>query len=120
MTVVIQIFYHMFMPAAALLLFCFPFRRDRLGKRTILASAVYPIAYSVFSMIRGRFCVPPYYPYPFYDPDFVWRTLMKDRPINLFAAYTVIGAAVLVLGGGMFAALCAALVQIRNRRIAAE
>ncbi|MBR5428206.1 MAG: Pr6Pr family membrane protein [Clostridia bacterium] len=119
MTVVIQIFYHMFMPAAALLLYCFPFRNDRLGLRTVLVSGVYPVAYSVVLILRGRFCSPTYYPYPFYDPEFVWSALMKDRPINYFAAYAIIGAAVIVIGYGLFAALAALLVKLHNRRIKA-
>jgi hypothetical protein len=117
MTVVIQIFYHMFMPAAALLLYCFPFRNERLGKRTVLLSGIYPVVYSVFSLIRGRFTVPAYYPYPFYDPDFVWRTLMKDRPMNLFAAYAIIGLCIAAVGCGLFMALCAALVWVHNKRV---
>ncbi|MBO4501067.1 MAG: Pr6Pr family membrane protein [Clostridia bacterium] len=117
MTVVIQIFYHMFMPAAALLLYLFPFRNDKLGKRTVLLSGVYPIVYSVVSMARGRLFTPTYYPYPFYDPQFVWRTLFGEKPINLFAAYAIIGAAILVLGGGLFMALAAILVKIHNKRI---
>ncbi len=117
MTVVIQIFYHMFMPAAAFALFLFPFRNERPGRRTVLLSGVYPVVYSVFSMIRGRLTAPHYYPYPFYDPDFVWRAVMKDRPMNLFAAYALIGAGILVLGCGVFTALCALLVRLRNKRL---
>ena len=117
MTVVIQIFYHMFMPAAALLLYCFPFKNEKLGARTVLLSGVYPIVYSAVSMVRGRLTDPAYYPYPFYDPDFVWGALMKDRPVNLFAAYAIIGAAVIVFGGGLFMALAALLVKLHNKRI---
>ena len=117
MTVVIQIFYHMIMPAMALLLWFFPFRNVRLGLRTVLLSGVYPIVYSVFSILRGRLLSPAYYPYPFYDPAFVWNTLMKDRPMNLAAAYAIIGAGVIVFGAGLFMALAALLVHIHNRRI---
>lgn len=117
MTVVIQIFYHMVMPVSTLLLYCFPFRKEKLGARTILLSGVYPVVYSVVSMIRGRFTIPAYYPYPFYDPDFVWRTLMKDRPMNLFAAYAIIGVCIVVIGGGLFMGLCAALVWMHNKRV---
>lgn len=120
MTVVIQIFYHMFMPVCALALYCFPFRNDRLGRRTVLLSGIYPVVYSAVSMIRGRVAVPSYYPYPFYDPEFVWRILMGERPINLFAAYAIIAAAILVIGGGLFMALCALLVRIHNKRITAS
>ena len=86
----------------------------------VLLSGIYPVVYSVFSLIRGRFTVPAYYPYPFFDPEFVWRTLMKDRPMNLFAAYAIIGACVAVVGCGLFMALCAALVWIHNKRIEKE
>ena len=117
MTVVIQIFYHMVMPAAALLLYWFPFKNEKLGARTALLSAVYPIAYSALSMVRGRFTDPAYYPYPFYDPAFVWRTLAPDRPVNLAAAYALICAGILLLGGGLFAALAALLIKLHNKRI---
>jgi len=116
MTVVMQIFYHMFMPLAVIILYLFPFGKEKQGRNTILLSAVYPICYSVLSMIRGRLTNPSYYPYPFYNPDFVWSTLMKDKPINLFAAYTIICLAILILGGGLFMGICAKFVYIRNRR----
>ena len=120
MTVVIQIFYHMFMPLAAFLLYLFPFTNERLGRRTALLAGVYPIVYSAVSMARGALIEPAYYPYPFYDPAFVWRTLFGERPVNLFAAYAIICAAVLLLGGGLFAALAAVLIKIRNKRIREE
>ena len=120
MTVVIQIFYHMVMPVLALALYCFPFRNDKLGARTVLLSAVYPVVYSVVSVVRGRVVVPSYYPYPFFDPDFVWRALFKDRPVNYTAAYALIGAAVLVLGCGAFMGLAALLVKLHNKRAGAQ
>ena len=117
MTVVIQIFYHMFMPLAALLLYLFPFRNEKLGWRTALLAGIYPVVYSAVSMARGALCSPAYYPYPFYDPAFVWRALFGERPVNLPAAYAIICAAVLLLGGGLFAALAGILIKIHNRRI---
>ena len=119
MSAVIQIYYHMIMPPAALLLWFFPFRKERLTVRTVLLSGVYPLAYSVFSIIRGRFSDPTYYPYPFYDPAFVWSTVMKDRLLNLIGAYGII-AALLVIGIGSFIAFCAVLVWIHNKRIDSE
>lgn len=117
MTVVIQIFYHMFMPLAALLLYLFPFRNEKLGRRTALLAGIYPIVYSAVSMARGALVSPSYYPYPFYDPAFIWRTLFGERPINKPAAYTIICAAVLLLGGGLFAALAGILIKIHNKRL---
>lgn len=116
MTVVMQIFYHMFMPVAVIALYLFPVNKEKQGRKTILISAIYPIAYSVFSMIRGRIMVPSYYPYPFYNPEFVWTTLMKDKPINLFVSYAIISLAILILGGGLFMGICAIFVSIHNKR----
>ena len=116
MTVVIQIFYHVFMPLSALLLYLFPFTNERLGKKTVLLSGVYPLLYSLFSVVRGGFVSPPYYPYPFYDPAFVWNAVAKGKPLNIVGAYAVI-AVLLVFGIGLFASLCAALVWLRNQRI---
>ena len=116
MSAVIQIYYHMIIPPAALLLWCFPFRRERLEKRCVLLSGVYPLVYSLFSLVRGRFSDPVYYPYPFYDPAFVWRAVMKERPLNLIGAYGLI-ALLLVFGVGLFMGLCAVLVRIHNARV---
>ena len=117
MTVTIQIFYHMFMPSAALLLYLFPFKNEKLGLRTALLAGIYPVVYSAASMARGALVSPAYYPYPFYDPAFVWRALFGERPVNYAAAYAIVCAAVLLLGGGLFAALAAVLVKLHNKRI---
>ena len=116
MSAVIQIYYHMIMPPVALLLWFFPFRNDKLTKRTMLLSGVYPLIYSIFSIVRGRFSDPTYYPYPFYNPEFVWNTVFKDRPLNLPGAYGII-AALLVIGIGFFMVFCAALVWMHNKRV---
>lgn len=116
MSAVIQIYYHMIMPPIALLLWFFPFRNDRLDKRCILFSGVYPLVYSLFSIVRGRFSDPTYYPYPFYNPEFVWQTVMKDKPMNLIGAYGLI-ALLLVFGISLFMGLCAVLIWIHNKRI---
>lgn len=116
MSAVIQIYYHMIMPPVALLLLFFPFRKDQLNKRCILLSGVYPLVYSLFSIVRGQLSDPTYYPYPFYNPEFVWQTVMKPRPLNLIGAYGLI-ALLLVFGIGLFMGLCAVLVWIHNKRI---
>ncbi len=116
MSAVIQIYYHMVMPVAVLALWAFPLSKKKLGAKCVLLSGVYPLVYSVFSMIRGRLTDPTYYPYPFYDPDFVWQTVMKEKPLNLFGAYALIGV-LLVFGIALFMGLCLLLVRFHNRRV---
>ena len=111
-----QMYFHVVMVAAVLLLWMFPFRNTKLGVKTVLASGIYPLIYSVFSMIRGACFEPTYYPYPFYNPEWIWQTFMKDKPMNLAGAYGLI-AVLLVFGIGLFMVLCAVLVLIHNKRI---
>lgn len=112
----IQVYYHMIMPPVALLLWLFPFRKEKIGKKTVLLSGVYPLVYSVFSIIRGAYSDPTYYPYPFYNPAFIWQTFMGDKPLNLLVAYLLI-AVLLVFGISLFIAIAAILVLIHNKRV---
>ena len=112
----IQVYYHMIMPPFALALWFFPFVNEKLGKRCVLLSGIYPLVYSVVSIVRGAFTDPTYYPYPFYNPEFIWQTVRGDAPINTAAAYGII-AVLLVFGIGLFMAITALIVLIHNRRI---
>lgn len=111
-----QCYYHMFMPVVTVALWCFPFTNEKLGKKTALLAGVYPLAYSIFSMVRGPLMEPTYYPYPFYNPDFIWGTFAGDKPMNVVGAYGLI-AVLLVFGIGVFIAVAALVVRIHNKRI---
>ena len=112
----LQIYFHIIMVIAVLLLWWFPFKNEKLGAKTVWLSGVYPLVYSIFSIIRGAYSDPTYYPYPFYNPEFIWQTFMKDKPMNLAGAYGLI-AVLLVFGIGLFMIICAILVAIHNKRI---
>lgn len=112
----IQVYYHMIMPVVVSVLRFFPFTNRRLTKKCALLSGIYPLVYSVFSMVRGRFSDPTYYPYPFYNPEFIWESFTADKPINLTAAYLII-LALLVVGISLFVGLTAVIVFIHNKRI---
>ena len=75
----IQIYYHMIMPVVVLILLFFPFKNVKAGKKTILCSGIYPLVYSIFSMIRGKLTNPSYYPYPFYNTGFIIETFGSDK-----------------------------------------
>jgi len=111
-----QMYFHVIMVIATLWLWLFPFKNVKLGAKTIFASGIYPLVYSLFSMVRGALFEPTYYPYPFYNPEWVWSTFMKDKPFSPGGAYGLI-AVLLVFGIGVFIAICAVLVLIHNKRI---
>ncbi|MBQ6467908.1 MAG: Pr6Pr family membrane protein [Clostridia bacterium] len=111
----IQVYYHMIMPPVAFIVWLFPFTNEKLTKKTVLLSGIYPFVYSVFSIIRGAFSDPVYYPYPFYNPEFI-GSLFKPEPLSKGASYAVIGV-LLIFGIGLFMACCALIVLVHNKRI---
>lgn len=112
----LQIYFHIIMVIAVLLLWWKPLSNKRLGAKTVLLSGIYPLVYSIISMLRGALFKPTYYPYPFYNPEFVWQAFMKDKPLNTAGAYGLI-ALLLVFGISLFMAFCALLVFVHNKRI---
>lgn len=113
---VMQCYFHMFMPVVVVALLFFPFTDEKIPKKSVFLSGIYPLAYSLFSIIRGPFTNPTYYPYPFYKPEFLWETFMKDKPINMVGAYGIM-AVLLVFGISLFIVICAILTLIHNKRV---
>ena len=112
----LQIYFHIVMPIMVIFLLFFPFVNEKIKAKSVILSGVYPFVYSVFSMVRGALFKPTYYPYPFYNPEFIWETFMKDKPMNLIGAYGII-ASLLVFGISLFIAICAILALIHNKRV---
>lgn len=112
----IQVYYHMIMPPVALLLWFFPFTNSKIGRKCLICSGIYPLVYSVFSMVRGAYSDPTYYPYPFYNPNFIWELFFKDKPINLPLSYLII-MLMLAAGIAVFAGITAIIMMIHNKRI---
>lgn len=112
----IQVYYHMIMPVVTVILWLFPLRNKKITRKTVFLSGVYPLVYSLFSMIRGAVSDPTYYPYPFYNPEFIWQTFAKDKPLNLVGAYGII-AVLLVIGIALFIGITAVFALIHNKRI---
>lgn len=112
---IMQSYFHIFMPIVVMVLLFFPFTNEKITKKGVLLSGVYPLVYSLFSIIRGPFTNPTYYPYPFYKTDFLWETFMKDKPFNLVGAYGIM-AVLLVFGISLFIGICAILALIHNKR----
>ena len=104
------------MPIMVIFLLFFPFTNEKIKAKSVVLSGVYPFVYSIFSMARGALFEPTYYPYPFYNPEFIWQTFMKDKPMNLVGAYGLI-LVLLVFGISLFIAICAILALIHNNRV---
>lgn len=115
----IQVYYHMIMPPVTLLLWFFPFTSRGISRKCLMYSGVYPFVYSVFSMIRGAYSDPTYYPYPFYNPNFIWELFCKDKPIILPLAYLMI-LLLLIIGISVFVGITAIIMLIHNKRIINE
>lgn len=94
----------------------FPVYRPCNRQKCFWLSGIYPLVYSIFSMVRGRFSDPTYYPYPFYNPEFIWETVAKNMPFNIGLSYLII-AALLIFGILIFALLTLLIAAIHNKLI---
>ncbi len=112
----LQIYFHIVMPIAVIFLLIFPLGFERVSKKAVIHSGIYPLVYSIVSMIRGPLVDPVYYPYPFYNPEFIWNTFMKDKPFSAVGAYGII-AVLLVFGISLFIIICAIIALVHNKRI---
>ncbi|ROS37267.1 MULTISPECIES: Pr6Pr family membrane protein [unclassified Curtobacterium] len=63
----VNVVLHMLMPVAVLVDWLVLAPRVRLGWRDAWIALVFPVVYSVYSLIRGA--IVDWYPYPFYDAD---------------------------------------------------
>ena len=112
----LQIYFHIVMPIAVIFLLIFPLGFERVSKKAVILSGIYPLVYSIVSMIRGPLVDPVYYPYPFYNPEFIWNTFMKDKPFSAVGAYGII-AVLLVFGISLFIIICAIIALVHTKRI---
>lgn len=112
----LQIYFHIVMPIMVIFLLFFPFTNEKVKAKSVFLSGVYPFVYSIFSMVRGALFKPTYYPYPFYNPEFIWQTFMKDKPYNAVGAYGLI-LVLLVFGISLFIAICALITLVHNKRV---
>lgn len=111
---VVQIVHHMVMPPLMLLLFFLLPQSRRIEKKELPLVGVYPLVYSIFSIIRGAVSDPQFYPYPFYRPDFFWNIFCGGKELQLPAAYLLMAPMVL-LGVSVFVLIALGLSAIYNR-----
>lgn len=111
----IQVFHHMIVPPLMLILWFFPATNRKIDLKNAWICGIYPLVYSIFSIIRGAFSNPEFYPYPFYQPNFFWEMLFGNKPINLFLAYLIM-IPVLVIAIALFIVIAMIMILIQNKR----
>lgn len=111
----IQVYHHMIIPPLMVLLFLFPATNKKTEHKYVWYVGIYPLVYSIFSIIRGAVSDPTFYPYPFYRPEFIWDLFIKNKEMNLPFAYLLM-LPVLIVGIGIFIVLARALLFIQDKR----
>ena len=111
----VQVLHHMIMPTFVFILFLFPSTNTKIKNRKLPLVAVYPLVYSIFSIVRGALFDPPFFPYPFFKPEFYWNILCKGREMNLPVAYLIMIPFVLV-GICLFPLIALGLAKLHNKR----
>lgn len=110
---VVQIVHHVVMPSLMLVLFLLPPTKQRIRFRALPLVGVYPLVYSLVSIVRGAVSQPSFYPYPFYRPDFFWTMFFGNRPLQTVQAYLLM-LPMLLCGVGVFVLLALVLSLIHN------
>lgn len=113
----IQVYYHMIIPPLMLILSFFPMTNERMRHRNIWLVGIYPLAYSLFSIIRGAFSNPTFYPYPFYNPHFIFELFCKNQEYSATKAYLLM-LPVLAAGIGLFVLTGRLILLINEKRSA--
>jgi len=86
---VINAWHHLVVPVGMVVLWCVMPHEGRLKKRTMWFWMIYPIAYLLFSEIRGL--VVGWYPYPFLDPKS--GPLFPIGLVSLTSVFIILGFA---------------------------
>lgn len=112
----IQVFHHMIIPPFMILLWFIPPTDKKLSYKKLWAFSIYPVVYIAFSMARGAVSDPQFYPYPFFNPTFLWDMFFKGRTMNLHLAY-LMQVPLIISGLAIFVGVGALTVLIHNKRI---
>lgn len=112
----IQVFHHMIVPPFMLLLWLFPTVDKKISYKKMWLAGIYPLVYSLFSIIRGAFSNPVFYPYPFYQPTFFWEMFFGNKEFNQTLAYLLM-VPLLIVGIMLFVITAFIMAFIYNKRI---
>jgi len=111
---VMQIFYHIVMPLIMIIMLFLPATDEKIRLKKAWLFGIFPLVYSVFSIIRGAVSRLHFYPYPFYKPDFFWEMLFKDKPLESTKAFLLL-IPFLIAGILLFILIAIIFILIHNR-----
>lgn len=112
----IQVYFHMIIPPIMLILWFFPLSDAKVNHKHVWYFAIYPLAYSLFSIIRGAVGKMHFYPYPFYRPEFIWSFFSKSETVNYPLAYFLMSL-VLIVGMLLFIGIGRLMIFINDKRV---
>lgn len=106
----------MIIPPIMLVLWFFPLSNRKVKHKYVWYFAIYPLVYSIFSIIRGAVGKMHFYPYPFYRPEFIWSIFSKSQTVNYPLAYFLM-ALVLIVGMLLFIGIGRLMILINDKRV---
>lgn len=112
----IQIFHHMIIPPLMVALWFISMTAEKVKYKKLWIAGVYPLVYSIFSIIRGAVSSTDYYVYPFYNPQFIWDSFMGEKEMSVATGYLLM-LPVLIVGIGLFVGVACLLALLHNKRI---
>lgn len=111
----IQVYHHMIVPPPMLLLWFFPATDRKICHKQVWIFGIYPLVYSIFSIIRGAVSDPAFYVYPFYQPHFFWDLFFAENVFSLPLAYLLM-VPMLALGILLFILVARLMILIYDKR----
>ena len=111
----IQVFHHMIIPPFMVILWFFPFTDKKLSRKILPFVGIYPLVYSLFSIVRGAVSDPQFFAYPFYNPEFIRNLFCPDKELNLVGGYLLM-IPLLVVGISLFIGVAALVKLIHTKR----
>ena len=109
-----QILHHMIVPPFMVLLYLLPPTNESFPKKRVWLVGIYPLVYSLFSIIRGAVSRLHFYPYPVYKPDFYTDLFFGGRQVSVGLLYLSM-LPVLIVGIMIFILLARLLLFIKDK-----
>lgn len=118
----IQVFHHMIIPPLMIILLFVRKNTAVFRMKYVGLCGIYPLVYSVFSIIRGAVSNPPFYAYPFYNPMFVYglfhhETVITDCAVNEIREGYFLMLPLLAVGILLFVIICVAVAVVYNKNV---
>lgn len=110
----IQVFHHMIIPPFMLLLWFFPASDRKIKHKYLPLFGIYPLVYSLFSIVRGALSDPHFYAYPFYDPNFA-AELFGQKGASEMTGYLLM-IPLLIAGISLFLIIGRIIIFINDKR----